>query len=115
MSISSIAAAGSMPRTLPWRMMCSVTVERSLRGVPLRRIKAAFKWVVVMVNMSPSILPVEKPCQVCAAYSGGCGRPSIQMVRSGACQEMCVWYAMRRCDSLSTSFQILKFAGPRGE
>ena len=47
-----------------------------------------------MVNMLPSILPVEKPCQVCAAYSGGCGRPSIQMVRSGACQEICVCHAI---------------------
>ena len=32
--------------------------------------------------MSPSHLPVEKPCAVCSAYSGGCGRSSIQIVRS---------------------------------
>jgi len=29
----------------------------------------------------PFHLPVENPIQVCAAYGGGCGRPSIQMVR----------------------------------
>jgi hypothetical protein len=40
--------------------------------------------VVVTVSVSPSHLPVEKPCHVCGAYSDGCGRPSSQIVRTGA-------------------------------
>ena len=50
-------------------------------GIPLRRTQPCLMCVVVTVSMSPSHLPVEKPFQVCAAYSGGCGRPSIQIVR----------------------------------
>ena len=38
--------------------------------------------VVVMVRVSPFHSPVENPMNVCGAYSGGCGRPSIQIVRS---------------------------------
>jgi hypothetical protein len=36
-------------------------------GIPFRRIQPFFRWVVVIVSMSPSNLPVEKPCHVCAA------------------------------------------------
>ena len=36
----------------------------------------------MIVNMFPSHTPVEKPIHVCGAFAEGCGRPSIQIVRS---------------------------------
>src|ERR1700730_1895345 len=92
-------------RYLSWRIQCSVHTALSLRGIPLRRIHPSFRCVVVTVSMSPSHLPVENPCHVCAAYSGGCGRPSIQIVRSGACHEIWVCHALTCCVGVSTSFQ----------
>jgi len=67
---------------LPWRMKCSIIVDFSLFGIPLRRIHSCLRCVVETVSMSPSHVPVENPCQVCGAHSGGCARPSIQIVRS---------------------------------
>ena len=70
-------------KTFPLRMKCSSSVALSLRARPFLRTYPGFRCVVVTVSTSPSHLPVEKPCQVCGAYSGGCGRPSIQIVRTG--------------------------------
>src|SRR5262249_46378353 len=67
---------------LPWRMKCSTIDDFSLFGTPLRRIHSCLMCVVKTVRMSPSHLPVEKPIHVWGAHSGGCGRPSIQIVRS---------------------------------
>src|SRR6266853_5837855 len=69
-------------RMLPWRTKCSMVVDFSLLGTPLRPTHSCLMCVVYTVRMSPSHLPVEKPCHVCGAHSGGCGRPSIQIVRS---------------------------------
>ena len=58
---------------------------------PLRRIHPALRCVVFTTSTLPSHWPVENPCHVCAAYSGGCGRPSIQMSRRCSCHWMWVW------------------------
>ena len=55
---------------------------RSLDGNPLRRCQPCLMCVVVTVSMLPFHSPVEKPIQVCGALAEGCGRPSIQIVRS---------------------------------
>src|SRR5438067_143215 len=44
-------------------------------------IQPILMWVVVTTNALPSHFPVENPDQVWGAYSEGCGRPSIQIVR----------------------------------
>src|SRR6476646_64047 len=90
----------------PWRMKCSTIVDFSLFGTPLRRIHSCLMCVVYTVRMSPSHLPVEKPCHVCGAHSGGCGRPSIQIVRSCACHSLCCPYATTSCDGPSLIFQM---------
>ena len=46
-------------------------VARSLSGRPFLRIQPAFKCVVFTTSTSPSQLPVENPCHVCGANSGG--------------------------------------------
>ena len=65
-----------------WRAKNSVIVLRTLAGTPLRLMKAAFMCDVVTFSAPRTHSPVEKPSHVCSAYGEGCGRPSIQMVRS---------------------------------
>ena len=52
-----------------------------------------------MVRVSPFHSPVEKPMNVCGAYSGGCGRPSIQIVRHCWYVPMYISIAMSSCVS----------------
>ena len=91
---------------LPWRMKCSVTVARSLRVMPLRRIQPSFRCVVETVRMSPSHLPVEKPIALCIASGPGCGRPSIQIVRSVPHAKWWILMATSCCESWSRSSQM---------
>ena len=63
-------------------MKCSVILAFVLAGTPLRWITPYFRCVVSMISWLPTTLPVEKPSHVCSALADGCGRPSIQMMRS---------------------------------
>ena len=63
-------------------MKCSVIFALVLAGTPLRWITPYLRCVVSMISWLPTTLPVEKPSQVCSAFADGCGRPSIQMMRS---------------------------------
>ena len=70
--------------TLSWRMKYSVIVAFALIGIPLRRCHPCLMCVVCTLSTRPCHSPVENPIQVCGASSGGCGRPSSQIVRSCA-------------------------------
>jgi hypothetical protein len=59
----------------------SVIVAWSLIGTPLRRCQPFLMCVVSTTSLSPCQRPVENPIQVCGAYDGGCGRPSMKIVR----------------------------------
>src|SRR4051812_37449876 len=50
--------------------------------MPLRCTKLYLMWVVVTLSIPSCHVPVENPCHLCSAYFDGCGRPSIQIVRS---------------------------------
>jgi len=50
--------------------------------VPIAIASKEGETVVVVTSVEPCHSPVVKPPQVCGAYFDGCGRPSIQIVRS---------------------------------
>src|SRR5438045_8578483 len=93
-------------------MKCSIIVDFSLLGTPLRRIHSCFRCVVYTVRMSPSHFPVENPCHVCGAHSGGCGRPSIEIVRSCSYVLMYILIAESVCVCGSFSSQMRTCIGP---
>ncbi len=72
----------TMVRMSSCRVMNSVIVYMSLVCGPPRRRYPSFRWVVVIFSVLPIHSPVEKPVQLCGAYAGGCGRPSMNTGRS---------------------------------
>ena len=66
---------------------------------------ASFRCVVVTTSTSPSHSPVENPLQVWTAFSGGCGRPSIQIVARCPIISMWLSYAISVCVAGSTTGQ----------
>ena len=69
-------------RMSSWRVMNSVIVYMSLVCGPPRLRYPSLRCVVVTFSVLPIHSPVEKPVQLCGAYAGGCGRPSMKIGRS---------------------------------
>ena len=69
--------------------------------------------VVETTSEFPTNWPVEKPLNVCGAQAGGCGRPSIQMIRCPSVVCAQTWIASRRCVCGSRSSQMRKLPRAR--
>ena len=95
-----------------WRVMNSVIVYMSLVCGPPRFRYPSLRCVVVTFRVWPSHSPLEKPLQLCGAYAGGRGRPSMKIGRFSE-RMYCRWNTRVSRVSGSCSFRIRAPPTPR--